>query len=662
MIKNYNFDIIFIMKVFKLIKETNLYLNYLDIDIDEMTINDLYNLSSTVVNFDDTMRKYIKENKYIDEVKKHTNINLQNARLILDNLNIIDLEQTSNNLKTQSIIFKNLNIIFSSPLNNIKTNIKLDKNIVEENEYIKELAERYDYDKFKIANYLVNNHNAFTKFIAYELEGNYIETPFDDVFNQTIDKVFKGEIKKLIINIPMGYGKTFRGVIISSLRAYAIESRSKILHISYNDSLVKLNSSIIRDIIINSALYKELFGINIIDDTNTKAIWKTNQGGIFKASASGAGITGFRAGNINISGFSGFMVIDDPLKPDDALSNTKREFINNRFENVFKSRIATEDIPIIVIMQRLHIKDFTNHLLTKYPNQWYLLKIPALIDEVKINKYAKKTISLNKDLNIVVNNENGETNKNKKPISSWNIRYSLKYLLEERVNNPHYFYSQLQQDPILDSKSKLLRGNWLVEIKDTPKYFIKLKQVVLFADTANKTKTYNDYTVFLIVGVTEDNKLFLIDLFREKVEFYNLILNFKLIWNKWTFNELNNKGLYPKLSLAYVEDKASGTSLIQMLRREGFNIVDIQRNKDKVYRVSNVSHLIKQGYITYHTDDNKTFIPTVKKEMNEFTINDTHEHDDIIDTLVDAVNYLIVPILNNSNKKEMLNLVNKLPI
>jgi len=658
--KNYNSDIILSMKVFELIKQTNQYLNYVDIDIDEITIYDLFQLSSTLINFDDIMRKYIKENKYVDEVKKHANINLENARLILDNLNIIDLEQTSSNLKVQSIIFKNLNIIFSSPLNNIKTNIKLDKKLVEENEYIKELAERYDYNKFKIANYLISNHNAFTKFIAYELEGNYIETPFDDVFNSTMDKVFRGEIKRLIINIPMGYGKTFRGVIVSSLRAYAIESRSKILHISYNDSLVKLNSSIIRDIIVNSVLYRELFNIKIIDDTNSKSIWKTNQGGVFKASASGAGITGFRAGNINISGFSGFMIIDDPLKPDDALSNTKREFINNRFENVFKSRIATENIPIIVIMQRLHTKDFTNHLLTKYLNEWTLLKIPALINEVKINKYAKETITLNKDLNIV-NNVDRET-KNKKPISSWDIRYNLDYLLQERVNNPHYFYSQLQQEPILDTKSRLLRGNWLVEVKDTPKHFIKLKQVVLFADTANKTKTYNDYTVFLIVGVTEDNKLFLIDLFREKVEFYNLILNFKLMWNKWTYNELNNRGLYPKLSLAYIEDKASGTSLIQMLRREGFNIVDIQRNKDKVYRVSNVSHLIKQGYITYHADDNKTFIPTIKKEMNEFTINDTHEHDDIIDTLVDAVNYLIVPILNNSNKKEMLNMVNKLPI
>ncbi len=44
-----------------------------------------------------------------------------------------------------------------------------------------------------------------------------------------MDKIFSGEIKRLIINIPMGYGKTFRATIITSLRAYAIQSKSKII-------------------------------------------------------------------------------------------------------------------------------------------------------------------------------------------------------------------------------------------------------------------------------------------------------------------------------------------------------------------------------------------------------------------------------------------------
>jgi len=91
--------------------------------------------------------------------------------------------------------------------------------------------------------------------------------------------------------------------------------------------------------------------------------------------SSGSGITGFRAGNISISGFGGLMIIDDPLKPDDALSNTKREFVNNRYETTFKSRLAFESVPIVVIMQRLHEKDFTNHLIGRYSNEWHLLKI-----------------------------------------------------------------------------------------------------------------------------------------------------------------------------------------------------------------------------------------------------------------------------------------------
>ncbi len=110
-----------------------------------------------------------------------------------------------------------------------------------------------------IADKIKSSHDLFTQFIAYELEGKYLKTPFDEVFNSTMDKIFSGEIKRLIINIPMGYGKTFRATIITSLRAYAIQSKSKIIHISYDSTLAQLNSQTIREIITKSSLYRKLY-------------------------------------------------------------------------------------------------------------------------------------------------------------------------------------------------------------------------------------------------------------------------------------------------------------------------------------------------------------------------------------------------------------------
>ena len=80
-------------------------------------------------------------------------------------------------------------------------------------------------------------------------------------------------------------------------------------------------------------------------------MWKTSRGGAFLASPSGGSITGFRAGQVNSEQiFTGALIIDDPVKPEDAYSETKRSFINARWDNTFKSRLAHPSVPVIVIM------------------------------------------------------------------------------------------------------------------------------------------------------------------------------------------------------------------------------------------------------------------------------------------------------------------------
>ena len=97
------------------------------------------------------------------------------------------------------------------------------------------------------------------------------------------------------------------------------------------------------------------------------------------ATASGGAITGFGAGGTDESRFAGAIIIDDPLKPDDAFSEVKRAAVNNRYNNTIRSRVNSRNTPIIVIMQRLHEDDLSGFLLDGGSDEeWTHLCMPAL--------------------------------------------------------------------------------------------------------------------------------------------------------------------------------------------------------------------------------------------------------------------------------------------
>lgn len=78
------------------------------------------------------------------------------------------------------------------------------------------------------------------------------------------------------------------------------------------------------------------------------------------------------------SDFAGAIVIDDPIKPEDALSETIRERVNNRFESTIRNRVNSRNTPIIIIMQRLHEHDLCGYLQEIEPEEWTVLSLPCI--------------------------------------------------------------------------------------------------------------------------------------------------------------------------------------------------------------------------------------------------------------------------------------------
>lgn len=189
-------------------------------------------------------------------------------------------------------------------------------------------------------------------------------------------------IPRLIINVPPGYSKTEMASVGYMARGLAKTPRARFLHLSYSHKLALTNSAAVRAT-VKSQNYQSMWSIATKNDVDSKEIWHTTTGGGVTATSAGGQVTGFRAGHMDAEEFSGALIIDDPVKPDDAYSEVVREGVNTNYNETVASRVAVETVPIIVIMQRIHWSDLAGYLLTGGSGeQWHHLDLPVIIDSM----------------------------------------------------------------------------------------------------------------------------------------------------------------------------------------------------------------------------------------------------------------------------------------
>lgn len=216
-------------------------------------------------------------------------------------------------------------------------------------------------------------------FFKQRTGGKMIIAPHHLAIQRALDRVINGEITRLVINVPPGYTKTELATINMMGRGLALNKRARFMHLSYSHNLAFLNSSTARGM-IKSKLYQAMWPMELRDDADSKAMWWNEHGGGVYASSAAGQVTGFRAGHME-PGWQGALIIDDPVKPDDAYSDIVRNGVNNRFNETIKSRLAIETTPMIVIMQRIHYHDLSGYLLRGGSGEkWHHLNLPVIID------------------------------------------------------------------------------------------------------------------------------------------------------------------------------------------------------------------------------------------------------------------------------------------
>lgn len=408
-----------------------------------------------------------------------------------------------------------------------------------------------------------------------------------------LNKVVSGETSRLIINIPPRSGKTELAVINFMAWCMGKYPDSEFIHASYSKRLATTNTFSTRAVVEHEK-FAEIFGApRLRNDSNAKDEWRTSQGGIVYATGADGTITGYGAGKMR-EGFAGAIIIDDPHKAGEANSDTMRSNVIDWFQTTMESRKNRPDTPIIVIMQRLHESDLSGWLLDGgNGEEWEHLNIPAEVD--------------------------GE--------SFWPEQFPIEDLKRKERSNSYVYAGQYLQRPA-PIGGGIFKEEWWNYYEMLP----RIEYRIITADTAQKTKEHNDYSVFQCWGVTESGDAYLIDMVRGKWEAPELLVNARAFWEK----HFTTPGMGALRSMN-IEDKVSGTGLIQTLQREGITIKAVQRNTDKITRALDVAPAIESGRV--YLPKSASYLSDFIREHSQFP---NAVHDDCVDPAIDAVYNLVV--------------------
>lgn len=457
----------------------------------------------------------------------------------------------------------------------------------------------------------------FFLFFFKAVEGNSfdVELMHQDLFN-TFNKIENNEVLRQIINIAPRSAKTTLAIYFIAF-CLAKNPYCQFIYTSYSQDLLNDNSRRLSNI-LTCELYKNMYclnsieedeKLNIVDDFWSEYLKKDNEfkittkkittkaGGVVLFASIGSQITGFGFGSKNRKGFNGCLIIDDGDKPATIRSKKMREKTQQYYDETLLTRANNSNAPIVEIQQRLHVNDLTGYLLEKY--DFAILKKPLI---------------------------------NKDGICELSKQYTPQRIEELKKNNA-LWSSQYQQEPIAEG-GNIIKSEWFIKNSTIP---VSFDYVYITCDTAFSTKTSADNSVLLLCGIKE-KQLFLLD----------------CQVGKWGMPELkrnladfyyNAKNKYNNFSSIYIENKASGQSLIQEFQSVGLPVEGILPTikgkvdtkdfiADKYTRLMEVITDISNGYVGIPITSN--WQDEFLAECEAFTGNgDTH--DDRVDTLIYAL-------------------------
>lgn len=448
----------------------------------------------------------------------------------------------------------------------------------------------------------------FTRYTKPDYDAGWFQREVCGELDRFLEQVEQKQSPRLIVMAPPRSGKT--EIVSRRFPAFAMGRNPDLTVIatSYAAELASMNNRDVQRIIDDQdGRYAKVFPETKLNASNIRTVAQgtflrnsdifeiVGRRGVYRSAGVGGGITGM-GGNI--------CIVDDPIKDDkEATSETIRESVWNWYSTTLYTRLAPGG-GVLVIMTRWHEDDLVGRLLKQNPTGWRVLRYPAIAEEDE--KHRKKGEALHE------------------------TRFSTRQMEGIRRDvGSRTWISLYQQRPTAAEGQILKRENWryFKPTSDDREKLLKdlgITYILQTWDTAFKEKSVNDPSATLTIGVAA-TRYYLLDGWAGRVEYPEMKREVAARYAKW------------KPHMVLVEDKASGQSLIQEMKRDArIPIIPFTPDRDKVARANMISPQLEAGLVWL--PEGASWVADFVDECAAFP-NGTH--DDQVDALTMGLQYLI---------------------
>jgi predicted phage terminase large subunit-like protein len=407
-----------------------------------------------------------------------------------------------------------------------------------------------------------------------------------------------GDIKRLVITLPPRSGKSICASVAFPAWVLGRDPSKRIICASYSENLASKHAGDCRTV-MESDWYRRTFPVTRISrDKNMELNYMTTRQGFRYSTSVGGTLTG-RGGNL--------IIVDDPIKPEEAMSEAKRSTVNNWFDSTLYSRLDSKrDDVIILIMQRLHVDDLAGYVMPREP--WVHLNLPAIADSDERIQIGKDEFHQRRVGDLL--------HEDREPRD---VLENLKSTL-----GSFNFSAQYQQCPV-PLEGELVKWSWF-QFFDVRPARVPNDRIIQSWDTASKSKELNDYSV-CTSWLVQGNSYYLFDVLREKLDYPDLK---RRVLDHAARHNANS---------VLIEDKGSGTSLIQDICQENNsgmpNPIGVVPEGDKITRMSAQSAKIEARQV--YLPKQAPWLGDLKAELLQFPHG---RHDDQVDSVSQFLNWV----------------------
>ena len=407
------------------------------------------------------------------------------------------------------------------------------------------------------------------------------------IMAEAFERVARGELKRLIINMPPRHTKSEFASYLFPSWFLGLYPEKKIIQTAHTAELAVGFGRKVRNL-VNTPEYQEIFPTKLSADSKAAGRWNTHKGGDYFAIGVGGAVTGKGAD---------VLIIDDPHSEQEAMQGSPQvyERVFEWYNSGPRQRLQPGG-SIVIVMTRWSKKDLTGQILStaakKELDEWEVIELPALLPSSKPlwPEFWKQ--------------DELEAIKAELPVGKWEAQY--------------------QQNPTSEEGAIIKRDMWKIWEGNPP----QVDYIIQSWDTAFEKNNRSDYSACTTWGVfyrevdgIEVANIVVLDAYKERLEFPELKRQAYDMWKEWNPDTL------------IVEKKAAGAPLIYELRRMGIPIAEYTPSKgsDKIARVNAISDLFASGMVWR---PEKKWADELFEEMASFPNGD---HDDLVDSTSQAL-------------------------